>query len=77
MSYLDAFLDAVYAVRWILVFLAAIAAGALLADANSRADIWREWAEDLEAENDELRSRLRPPIIALPPRDDTEEVRRG
>lgn len=55
---LDHFADAVFAGRWILVFLAGLVAVAFVGDANSRADYWQQWADDLEQENDELRAQL-------------------
>lgn len=72
---IDAFVAAVYAVRWVLVVLGFIALGGLAAGAGHRAEKAERRAYELAAENAALRAAARRrEVIALKPRT---EARRG
>jgi len=72
---LQQMLDAAYAVRWVLVVIACLVMGAIIALlVGDRAFLEGENA-DLEHENADLRALLeanRPRIVALPPRQETQ-----
>lgn len=72
---LDNLVQAIVFLRWVLVVLAAIAAGAIIAGLYDQLACERAWSEDLEQENDELRAMLRRARrmpVALPPRKGSE-----